>query len=59
MIDALKAARLKRERARRKVYFAGWYAINRGKVAARRRVQRQAKRLPAPNDVGRLTDATI
>ena len=40
-VRRLKAARLKRERARRKAYFAKWYAINRMAVAARRKAQRQ------------------
>jgi hypothetical protein len=54
-----KAAAIERARARQKAYFARWYAINRGKVAARRKAQRQAKRFHAPNDVDRLTDATL
>jgi hypothetical protein len=41
---AKKAASRERQRIRRRHYFAGWYAINRGKVAARRKVQRQARR---------------
>jgi hypothetical protein len=40
-VRRLNADRLKRERARRKAYFAGWYAINRERVAARRKAQRE------------------
>jgi hypothetical protein len=44
-VRRLKAARLNRERARRKAYFAAWYSRNRGKVAARRRLKREAARV--------------
>jgi hypothetical protein len=42
---AKRAASLERARVRRKHYFAAWYAINRGNVAARRKAQREAARV--------------
>jgi hypothetical protein len=40
-----KAAATERRRAHCKIYFAAWYSINRGKVAARRRAQREAAKV--------------
>lgn len=40
-VRRLKADRLKRERTRRRIYFASWYAANRERVAARRKAQRE------------------
>jgi hypothetical protein len=49
-VRRLKADRLKRERARRRDYFARWYALNRLDLAARRKLKRQATRLPSSFD---------
>jgi hypothetical protein len=43
-VRRLEEARQKREQTKRKLYFAAWYSVNRGKVAARRKAQREAAR---------------
>ena len=43
-VRRLAADRLKGQRARRRVYFAAYYAIHRGRIAARRKAQRDAAR---------------
>ena len=55
-VRRLKADRLKRERARRRDYFARWYALNRLDLAARRKLKREAShhltRLSSSFDAG-------